>query len=46
MNTALTGDRIWYTEFPQQKDGMWSPFYDKPGLGLELAPEAVERWQV
>ena len=46
MNTALAGDRIWYTEFPQQKDGMWSPFYDKPGLGLELSPEAVERWRV
>ena len=46
MNTALEGDRVWYTEFPQQNDGMWSPFPDKPGLGLELDPYAVERWAV
>ncbi len=46
MNVALDGDRIWYTEFPQQKDGMWSPFPDKPGLGLELDPHAVEKWAV
>ena len=46
MNTALEVDRIWYTEIPDQKDGMWSPFPDKPGLGLELNPEAVERYAV
>ena len=46
MNTALEADRIWYKEFPEQKDGMWSPFPDKPGLGLELDPEAVERYAV
>ena len=45
-NTALEGDRIWYTEFPQQKDGMWSPDPDKPGLGLELDPDAVAQWAV
>ncbi len=44
MNTALEVDRIWYTEIPDQKDGMWSPFPDKLGLGLELDPEAVERY--
>ena len=44
MNTNLEVDRIWYTEFPQQKDGMWAPFADKPGLGLELDPHAVEQW--
>ena len=46
MNTLLEGDRVWYTEFPQQRDGMWSPFRDRPGLGLELDPYAVERWSV
>ena len=46
MNTGLEGDRVWYTEFPEQQGGMWSPFPDKPGLGLELDPYAVERWSV
>ena len=46
MNTALEGDRVWYTEFPQPQGGMWAPYPDKPGLGLELDPYAVERWSV
>ena len=46
MNTSLETDRVWYTEFPQQTDGMWSPFPDRPGLGLELDPYAVEKWSV
>ena len=46
MNLYLAADRVWYTEFPEAKDGMWSPFPDKPGLGLELDPYAVERWSV
>ncbi|MCH8311333.1 MAG: mandelate racemase/muconate lactonizing enzyme family protein, partial [Chloroflexi bacterium] len=46
MNVALQGDRIWYKEFPQQQNGMWSPFRDRPGLGLELNPEAVVRYSV
>jgi L-alanine-DL-glutamate epimerase-like enolase superfamily enzyme len=46
MNVALQGDRIWYKEFPQQQAGMWSPFRDRPGLGLELNPEAVVRYSV
>ena len=44
MNTSLETDGIWYKEFPEQKDGKWSPFKDKPGLGLELDPYAVEKW--
>jgi L-alanine-DL-glutamate epimerase-like enolase superfamily enzyme len=36
--------RRWFTELPAQKNGMWSPFPDKPGLGLELNPKAVEKW--
>ena len=46
MNVALQGDRIWYKEFPEQQNGMWSPFRDRPGLGLELNPEAVVRYSV
>ena len=46
MNTALLGDNIWYKEFPQQQNGMWSPFRDRPGLGLELNPEAIVRYSV
>ena len=40
------GDKLWYTEFPQPRDGMWSPYPDRPGLGLELSPFAIERWAV
>ena len=46
LDVETEGDAIWYTEVPQPKDGMWSPFRDKPGLGLELDPYAVERWAV
>ena len=45
-NVVLEGDRIWYTELPEQRDGMLSPFPDRPGLGLELDPYAVEKWSV
>jgi L-alanine-DL-glutamate epimerase-like enolase superfamily enzyme len=38
--------RRWFTELPEQKDGRWSPFPDRPGLGLELNPKAVERYRV
>ena len=38
------GDRLWYTEFPEQKDGWWSPYPDRPGLGLELDPTAVRKY--
>lgn len=34
-------DKLVYTEFPEPVDGMWSPDADKPGLGLELNPDAV-----
>ena len=39
-------DQVWYTEFPEPKDGMWSPYPDRPGLGLELDPHAVEKYAV
>lgn len=37
-------DKIMYKEWPQPTDGMWSPLPDKPGLGLELTPLAVEKY--
>ena len=37
-------DKLVYTEFPEPKDGMWSPYPDKPGLGLELNPDAVKQY--
>ena len=46
LNTSLETDRVWYTEFPEPRDGMWSPYPDRPGLGLELDPYAVEKWSV
>jgi L-alanine-DL-glutamate epimerase-like enolase superfamily enzyme len=39
-------DKVWYTEFPEPKDGMWSPYPDRPGLGLELDPYSVEKYAV
>ena len=39
-------NRLWYTEIPEQRDGMWSPFPDRPGLGLELNPKTVERYAI
>src|SRR3954453_2882067 len=26
-------DKIWFTDFPEPKDGMWTPYPDRPGLG-------------
>ena len=46
MNTSLEVDKIWYKEFPQQVNGMWAPYADKPGLGLELDTNAIERWAI
>ena len=45
-NVALEADRVWYIDFPEQRDGMWAPSPDRPGLGLELDPYAVEKWSV
>jgi L-alanine-DL-glutamate epimerase-like enolase superfamily enzyme len=37
---------VWYTEFPEPVNGMWSPYPDRPGLGLELDPEVVKKFKV
>lgn len=39
-------DKFFYTEIPMPKDGMLSPFPDKPGLGLELKPDVIAKYQV
>ena len=46
LKVAEEADREWYTDIPQHKDGMLSPFPDRPGLGLELDPHAIEKWAV
>ena len=46
LGMSLECDDIWYSETPAPVDGMWSPFPDRPGLGLELDPSAVERWSM
>lgn len=46
LGTVEEGDRVWYTEFPEPRDGYWSPYPDRPGLGLELSPEAVRKYAV
>jgi D-galactarolactone cycloisomerase len=46
LGTVEETDRLWYTEFPEQRDGYWSPYPDRPGLGLELSPDAVRKYSV
>jgi L-alanine-DL-glutamate epimerase-like enolase superfamily enzyme len=46
LGVAEETDRLFYKEFPEPRDGMWSPYPDRPGLGLELDPKAVERYSV
>ncbi|MBV9328823.1 MAG: mandelate racemase/muconate lactonizing enzyme family protein [Chloroflexi bacterium] len=46
LGAVEEGDRVWYTDFPEPVDGYWSPYADRPGLGLELSPEAVRRYSV
>ena len=44
LGTSEEFDRLVFTEFPEPVDGMWSPYPDKPGLGLALHPDAVEKY--
>ena len=44
LGIAEESDKIVYKEWSAPKDGMWSPDPNKPGLGLELDPEAVEKY--
>jgi L-alanine-DL-glutamate epimerase-like enolase superfamily enzyme len=46
LGVSEAADKVMYKEFPQPEDGLWSPYPDKPGLGLELDPEAVKKYAV
>jgi L-alanine-DL-glutamate epimerase-like enolase superfamily enzyme len=46
LGVSEESDRVWYTEFPEPRDGYWSPYPDRPGLGLELDPDAVLKFSV
>ncbi len=46
LDSTSDGDRVWYKEFPAPTSGMWSPYPDRPGLGLELDPYSIEKWAV
>ena len=36
--------RLLFVDMPPHKDGAWAPFPDRPGLGLELNPLALEKY--
>jgi L-alanine-DL-glutamate epimerase-like enolase superfamily enzyme len=40
------GYRAFFGDFPQPKDGSWSPDPDRPGLGVELNPDTVRKYAV
>jgi L-alanine-DL-glutamate epimerase-like enolase superfamily enzyme len=46
LGVAYESDDIMFVDYPQQKNGMWSPFKDRPGLGLELNPATVKKYAV
>ncbi len=45
LGISEEGDNIWYTDVPKPVNGMLSPFPDRPGLGLELNPDSVEKYR-
>lgn len=46
LGTEEQGYRAFFTDFPEPKDGMWAPYPDRPGLGVELNPETVRKYAV
>lgn len=46
LGAAENGDLFFYTDFPKPVNGMWAPYPDKPGLGLELNPKVVAEHSV
>ena len=46
LGTVEASDLILYKDFPVPAGSEWSPDPDKPGLGLELDPAAVEKYGV
>jgi L-alanine-DL-glutamate epimerase-like enolase superfamily enzyme len=46
LGVSEQSDRAWYTEFPEPQEGMWAPYPDRPGLGLELNPASVKKFRI
>jgi len=46
LGTETASNRVFFTELPQPKNGRWAPFPDRPGLGVELRPAAVNKLAV
>jgi len=46
MNILEACDSLWYTEIPKPVNGLWAPFEGRPGLGVELSPEALETYLI
>jgi L-alanine-DL-glutamate epimerase-like enolase superfamily enzyme len=46
LGTIDEADKLLFLDFPKQKNGMWSPYKDRPGLGLELNPDTVKKFAV
>jgi len=38
-------DKFLYVDLPEQKNGMWSPYPDRPGLGLEVNQDVVKKYK-
>jgi L-alanine-DL-glutamate epimerase-like enolase superfamily enzyme len=39
-------DNFVYNDFPEPKNGMWSPYPDRPGLGLDLNQDVVKKYKI
>jgi L-alanine-DL-glutamate epimerase-like enolase superfamily enzyme len=43
LGAEEVSNRVWWTEVPPYgDDGTWKPFEDRPGLGLEINPDALK----
>ncbi len=46
LGSAERNDLFFYKEFPEPVNGMWSPYQERPGLGLELDPDVVKNHSI
>ncbi len=46
LGIAEKRDKFIYNDLPEPKNGMWSPYPDRPGLGLELNQDVVKKYKV
>ena len=42
LGSEEQSNSVWWTEVPPYDGGTWSPFADRPGLGLEISPDALK----